>query len=89
MLQNAYLLAKIGADTAENEHALGTVAQWDRYVSRSIGSVLRAEDRAAGSRRDFAGVVPLAGTTQIYGPSQVFHSVAFFATKEYEKKKVL
>ena len=101
-------VAEIERQKKAEYDALGTVAQWDRYVSRStrgnrgsagrgaakwqkwtpssIGSVLRAEERAAGNRRDFVGVVPLAGTTQIYGLSQVFHSVAFFAKKEYEKR---
>ena len=49
MLQNAYFLAKIGADTAENEQHFAEILPIGRRVGRG-GREQRAEDRRATPR---------------------------------------
>ena len=63
MLQNAYLLAKIGADTAENEQHFAEILPIGRRVTGRVGSAQRYAKsiasfqvgglgvRAAGQRR--------------------------------------
>ena len=59
MLQNAYLLAKIGADTAENEQhfaeILPTDALW-RLRRRRGGRAAAAQDAAGGPARSSVGL---------------------------------
>ena len=47
MLQNAYFLAKIGADTAENEQHFAEILPIGRRVGRSDHTVARTRSRSA------------------------------------------
>ena len=51
MLQNAYFLAKIGADTAENEQHFAKICQKLATTLRVERSLVRALERAKLSRR--------------------------------------
>ena len=57
MLQNAYLLAKIGADTAENERNFAEISNF-KFCQKSD---LRAELRGAGGPRGAAAGLGRAG----------------------------
>ena len=59
MLQNAYFLAKIGADTAENERNFAeNLAKIGNYPTGPLPSGACA--RAAGRRRGAAGLLGIA-----------------------------
>ena len=52
MLKNAYLLAKIGADTAENERHFAEILPIGRRVAAGVGGRGRARScREAAARR--------------------------------------
>ena len=52
MLQNAYFLAKIGADTAENEQHFAEILPIGRRVADRRAPLGRLEQRPPGSRRN-------------------------------------
>ena len=59
MLSNAYLLAKIGADTAENEQHFAEILPKIDALCVRVGAGLLPADRAGGPAR--RRVLPAAG----------------------------
>ena len=61
MLQNAYFLAKIGADTAENEqHFAGNLPKIGKFPANGVHLEAEREDRRQLRRADFVRLPGLA-----------------------------
>ena len=59
MLQNAYFLAKIGADTAENEQHFAEILPIGRRVAELLADISKAQDDEVGDGT--TSVVPESG----------------------------
>ena len=63
MLQNAYLLAKIGTDTAENERSFAEILPIGRRVAVRRGRPAPRSPSAARGSREAGGGGPERGST--------------------------
>ena len=75
MLQNAYFLAKIGADTAENEHHFAEICQKLATTPRGAGGAKSpSKERASTAADDGCGAF-----VHIYNPGEVARNFAAVA----------
>ena len=75
MLQNAYFLAKIGADTAENERNFAEILP-------EIGSYPTGRDGKRGGPGGPPGMPPMGTTASVYAYI-IFHAEAILKTIRY------
>ena len=79
MLQNAYLLAKIGADTAENEQRFAEMLPMGRRAAdRRNHRPLRAPVALRGDQRGMRGEASARGPAGPQGPYVVSNFVSYF-----------
>ena len=80
MLQNAYLLAKIGADTAENEHHFAEILPIGHRVAVPPWTASGTwDDGHAGARQGARVAVPEEGDAQLDDSAELFgHETSLF-----------